>query len=533
MPQKKYRVVTEKGTFIVTTDEPIAQEAQLRPGGFETPAAGEIAGRSSMPVTPQVDPMDQVRRVQAAKYPTAAEQGGRQGAAVEMGVLGGFAEEGRRNLGKLFESIVNTAPGAQTMGYDSPENQWLGSGIPGGAGTAGMRLGEAFTQGPLPTAVRGAATALKVPERLLTGAAESRVRAAKPQPIQNIPLSIGQAAEGTIKTAMRPLRLAKANIQERVAKALAAGGPSSAGPVSTPPVMSPPIERPVTMVPPSQRGGASRFEPLPETPPVSYRPAPMDVPERPMTDVSFKADGPMDEVPMAQMPEGQVAPMNRGPEQIEQAMAPSGREARLGAERIAPELAQDPILAQVQKAKFNQTLFERYKLAGPKVKAAEQSIPRTTMVPQPKITDALEAIVDKYRDMGATEAAAAVAREWEKWGGKASQIPWDDYITMKRRLGDQMDVMGQFRESGNAAERAAGLAMKEAYRAVSEAGNVSDALRAANHEFWLTHSAMEDAGLSLRSGRKISEIGTAANPTMMDIAEQDLAERVRRAKNKP
>ena len=516
------------------------------PGQYDDMDDGEVGRRvkskypgayddfSDEPVAPAagyVDPMDQVRRNQAAQFPTAAEQGGRRGAAVEMGTLGGFAEEGRRQTGKLFNAMYATEPEAQTMGMDSPEGQWLGSGIPTGTGTTGLRLGEAFRQGPLPSAIRGTASAMKVPERLLTGAAESRVRAARPQAAPNIPLSIGQAAEGTIKTAMRPARLLKANLQERVAKALAADGPapSRVGPTTTPAVLSPPIERPTVMVPPSQRGGASRFEPFPDTPSVPYRPPPTAVPEEPLTDVSFqKPAGPMNEVPMSQMPEGQAAPVARGPQQIEQAMAPSGREARLGTERIAPELAQDPLLAQVQRAKFNQALFERYKLSGPKVKAAEQSVPRSTMIPNPQITEALDALVNKYRDMGATEAATAVARELEKWNAKASQIPWDDYIKMKRRLGDQMDVMGQFRESGTAAERATGMAMKEAYKAVTRAGDVSPALREANHEFWLMNSAMEDAGLSFRSGRKISEIGSPAEPTMMNMAEQDLLQRVRR-----
>ena len=521
------------------SDEQFIQQAQvlyaqLRPGGTETPAALEVRNRAQPPS--YVDPMDQVRRNQAAQFPTAAEHGGRRGSPVEMGRLGGFAEEGRRQAGKLFNALSNTAPGAQTMGMDSPEGQWLGSGIPTGAGTTGLRLGEAFRQGPLPSAIRGTASALKIPERLLTGAAESRVRAARPQAAPNIPLSLGQAAEGTIKTAMRPARLLKANLQERVAKALAAGdtAPSRVGPTTIPTVLSPPIDRPVVTVPPSQRGGASRYEPFPDTPTQPYRPPPShrrgeDIPPTPLTDMSFQRQaGPMNEVPMSQMPEGQAAPAVRGPQQIEQAMAPSGREARLGTERIAPELAQDPLLAQVQRAKFNQALFERYKLSGPKVKAAEQSVPRNTMIPNPQITEALDTLVNKYRDMGATEAATAVARELEKWQGKASQIPWDDYITMKRRLGDQMDVMGQFRESGTAAEKAAGQAMKEAYRAVSKAGDVSEALREANHEFWLMNSAMEDAGLSFRSGRKISEIGSPAEPTMMNIAEQDLLKRVKR-----
>lgn len=192
---------------------------------------------------------------------------------------------------------------------------------------------------------------------------------------------------------------------------------------------------------------------------------------------------------------------------MEMKMAPSGKEAQLGAERIAPELAENPVLAQAKAYRFNQKLHEEYKIAGANVHAAEQSVPRTTKIPQQTVTDGLETVIEKYREMGATEAATAVAREWEKWAAKDANIPWEDYITVKRRLGDQMKVMGQFRETGTAAEKATGAAMKEAYRVVADAGNVSPELEAANHQYWLMHSAMEDAGLSFSSGRKISEIG--------------------------
>lgn len=89
------------------------------------------AVKSSM--APPVDPeTERIKKVQALKYPTSAERGGKLGAAIQEGPLQGFADEGRRNTGALFNAITDTAPGTKT-GMDDPAVSFIAGAQPGNA----------------------------------------------------------------------------------------------------------------------------------------------------------------------------------------------------------------------------------------------------------------------------------------------------------------------------------------------------------------------------------------------------------------
>lgn len=153
---KKYRIDTDKGSFIVETEDP------------QGPPMGDPS----------------ILAEQAARYPTAQEQGGRVGQAVQNSPLYGFAEEGRRNTGNLFGAIANTAPGTQTMGYDNPATAWMAAGIPGTATTEAM--GQAAKEGPLVAALRRL-----VPSTASAGEKFQQVMGAA----KDIPLDLSKADE--------------------------------------------------------------------------------------------------------------------------------------------------------------------------------------------------------------------------------------------------------------------------------------------------------------------------------------------------
>jgi hypothetical protein len=203
---------------------------------------------------------------------------------------------------------------------------------------------------------------------------------------------------------------------------------------------------------------------------------------------------------------------------IEQKLKPSSTEAKLTTERIAPELAKNPVLVNAKPKEFDKALFGQFKEAEKDLVAVEKTVPRSATVPQQDITNQLEQIAQKYEDMGATEAAAAVRKEWDKWASKPTDIPWEEFLTGKRRLGGQMKVMGQFRESGTAAEKATGAAMREANRVLVNASNgISQALAAANKNYSVLHSAVESAGLSFNSGRRVAGIGKEIPTTLQKL----------------
>lgn len=106
---KKYRIDTDQGSFIVETDEP---------------------GTDNAAILAQ----------QAAKYPTAAEQGGKPGAiATPLDYQGpmGF-------LAHLGHAMTDTAPGAMT-GMNTPEVALLAAATPGGKWEG---LGSALANSP-------------------------------------------------------------------------------------------------------------------------------------------------------------------------------------------------------------------------------------------------------------------------------------------------------------------------------------------------------------------------------------------------
>ena len=194
---------------------------------------------------------------------------------------------------------------------------------------------------------------------------------------------------------------------------------------------------------------------------------------------------------------------------IERNIAPSGTEAKASVLRNAPKLAEKyPDLARVKALDADQRLLQIHNSNAVEVGAVEQSIPRTTKVPQSGITDGLEKIIDKYNELGEPEAAKAVVRDWEKWASKPGQIPWEDFIERKRAFGNQIKTTGGWRETGTAAEKAKAAALREAYGVMMDASSaVSPELQKANQAYSLTHQAIADAGMDFKTGRRIATVG--------------------------
>ncbi len=83
------------------------------------------------------------RHIQAAKFPTSAEQGGKPGRIATplayQGVVG--------RLAQLGHAMTDTMPGAQTW-MDTPAARLLGAAIPGGKATEAMGVGQAIKASP-------------------------------------------------------------------------------------------------------------------------------------------------------------------------------------------------------------------------------------------------------------------------------------------------------------------------------------------------------------------------------------------------
>ncbi len=197
-------------------------------------------------------------------------------------------------------------------------------------------------------------------------------------------------------------------------------------------------------------------------------------------------------------------------QQIEENLAPSGANHQLMAERVAPTLAENPVLAAAQKHRFNQRLLEEYNNAAAQIHAAEESIPAATTVLQDNIANGISSIIERFRSAGADDVAKVLTHEWDRWAGLPAQIPWKKYLELKRRLGDEMHELGRFRETDSG--RAINAAQREMYRMIAEAG--PEALKEANANYSTLATAVESAGLSTATGRKISTIGKPKKPTL-------------------
>lgn len=126
---KKYRVDTDKGSFIIETEEP----------------------------------QDAILQQQAAKYPTSAEAGGVPGAAMQPSagnILSRFGSpddqpESMWDKTKRGLSLaLNTAPGTST-GVDPASQAFISAAVPGGPATEGMGLVQALKQSPIASALSG------------------------------------------------------------------------------------------------------------------------------------------------------------------------------------------------------------------------------------------------------------------------------------------------------------------------------------------------------------------------------------------
>lgn len=192
---------------------------------------------------------------------------------------------------------------------------------------------------------------------------------------------------------------------------------------------------------------------------------------------------------------------------VERGLAPSGEMDQLAVLRKAPELAQRyPELTKVSGPAFDMKLTELQRLNEANLNAVGKSVPKGTTVLQDTITNGLEKVIDHYRELGEPDAARFVANEWEKWASKDPNIPFDEYMARRQQFGEDINRLGAFRtRTGGVDPKLA--AARDAYSAIAKASDPVPGLKQANYDYSLTRGAMENAGMDIKTGRRISGVG--------------------------
>lgn len=175
---------------------------------------------------------------------------------------------------------------------------------------------------------------------------------------------------------------------------------------------------------------------------------------------------------------------------IERNIAPSSPKAKLSTIRNAPKLAEiNPKLAEVKGPAFDQELVQTFKTAEQGVDAAESAVPRETLVPTERIADKIAELIDDFA--GDERATAQLTKEWERWAGQ-SEMPWEDFIKVKRNIGTKLNT----------------AAMRKAFGVLMEAsGDISQELKAANRTYSVVRKGLEDSGIDRFTGRRIKATG--------------------------
>lgn len=407
---------------------------------------------------------------------------------------------------------------------------------------AGAMLGAAELPNVVSGLKQGAFSAIrgrfsKVPETMMSRAADARAL------VQDRPAGVPITTTEAVKQAVRPIVNAGASVTENIAKYIAAKRDAGI-PIGQ--MLVPPEEAPITGTPSNVRyaetDSAQRLLRAPYVEPAPAESAPLNIP-RPGVPASVQQDlasasrarelsevaadelrrsrqwqpatEPIGESGPLNIPRPGVSPtvaqdieaynatradVNPAIKRVEESIAPSGTKAKSSALRNVPQLLQEaPELAEIPKGPaFDKALMGRFQRASNIINATEDQIPRTTTVPQQPIADGLASLYEEYQERGLTKAATAVAKEWDRWAKLPDQIPWETFRDMKRGFFKQNNV------NSSALRRAYGVLM-------NASSQVSPELAEANRVYSVFRRGLENAGIDLQTGRRISAVGRMMN----------------------
>lgn len=190
---------------------------------------------------------------------------------------------------------------------------------------------------------------------------------------------------------------------------------------------------------------------------------------------------------------------------IEEVIAPSGRFAKQSSQMVKADgtptdfgrrlIQEVPELSSVRKGvNADAALMTGLDRTLKRVISAEDAIPRTVEVPRASIVEKLEEIAQDYVDYANPKTASAIDSVLKKWKEMPGQIPWEQFRDAKRAF---------FREANTKS-----APMRRAYGVLMDAAStVSEDLATANKSYATVRRALDNAGIDIRTGRRISNVG--------------------------
>lgn len=428
-----------------------------------------------------------------------------------------FWDEAKRRYAS--NPLTNTAPGAQPMGFGNNwESAFFGGGAPssislpaGSMATRAEALVDAAANSPAAQVVRAGVNKVTTPTNMLMRANANRIAAAEAPPIVDSldltkPLSV-------LKTVDRATLTPRAVFQEQMAKWMAGGQPGSPVGLTFPETDFPPNPPQPAVLNQAQRR-ANIMPPVTVAPeiPASAPPVAIPRPEVPQFIQNTLERMRGEHVPMLETkppaapsegipfnpPETLMAPPPPNVKVIEQGIAPTGMRNKFSTMRIAQQLPEHaPEIVGVRPGpEFDAKLMDAFKRTEGTVIATENAVPSTATVTKQPILDKFKEIAQDYTERGLPNSAATVEKIAEKWKELPNEIPWDQFIKLKRSF---------FKEGGlNSAP------LRRGYSALMDAsGKISEDLAKANKSYSIVRRALEAGQMDLQTGRRIKSVGIA------------------------
>lgn len=557
---KKYRVDTDKGSFIVETEDPAAPGAaapdnrttgQVALDQAKNVGTGFLHGLAGIPSTiAEVGGI--TKDMLTGNSASAQDRLKNDLSGAYHGIVDPIATS-VRGAGALAESHGMLPPGTvQAPSRGDWETAAQDAGAQLGNGVAGEALAKVPTSAEGLQNVANKLRAIKAGTGAgVGGAAGAGIGAAAGGPVG---AAVGAGVGGTIGAKAVPaVANGAASLIERLARARAAvdSAPTVADTPSTPVRTVQPSPE-VQQVQPNvntnvdfrQPGAPSG--PLPQTPELGQLQQQMaqsgapDMPTRPPS----ASSGPLPATPELQQLQKQMAQSDtpsmetRQPsqstgnagtspelQQLQQQMVAHpnageitprniqmAREAILqnGASRSTanllkvsrnvPELLKTaPELQGVPPGpNFDAKLYSAFNRIGHELNATEASIPDTTQVPTTDAVTQLKALESKYVDTNQPQAVRAIDKV-RSFLEERPSMQWSDFIDAKRSFFNEINLSS-----------AAG---REAYQVFKKLSNdVSPDLGKLNQQYYTVKSAMENAAMDTRTGEKIRTIGKSQKP---------------------
>ena len=482
---KKYRVDTDKGSFIVETDEPAASGPAPDPRSWDRVASDQLinAGKgfgSGLLAIPGA-----LKEGAGIAYDAAT---GNEHSALDRlknaasGLYHSYVDPiatSVRGAGALAESHGMLPPGSVT----APSQQdWEKAAQDAGA-QAGAIVGEKLIS-KIPTSAEG-----------IQGVANKLRSIKAAQAPAGVPLTMTQAAGTAIRGAVGAAAEPVASVVERLAKARAS--------MDTPPVVADNPGAPVREVAPSADVQQLQHVGTPAGPDMEMR-----QPSESTGAIDTSSSPELQQLqqrmsqPVAHPDAGTATPrdIQMAREAVLQNGASRSTANLLKVSRNVPELLKTaPELRGVPPGpNFNTKLYSAFNRIGHELNATEASIPDNTMVPTENAVSQLKTLEAKYLDTNQPGAVRAIDKV-KSFLAERPSMQWSDFIKAKRAFFNEISLSS-----------AAG---REAYQIFKKLSNdVSPELGDLNQKYYTVKSAMENAAMDIKTGEKIRTIGKAQKP---------------------